>query len=254
MTIVKHNMRILAMGIVASAILAGCGGSEQVADTPPNTTTPAAGTTPAPVAGSSAGVSIAALGIGTLPGMPAAPITEPDKVFQVEGRMVASRYGRPRNDPFSLKPRERSFEIEQSSARLLNEMGGMTVMYTPAPEKAPDAGLVHDPQPYRRLSGIIVGDSVYALMDTGGQIEIIRPGMMVPNTEWEVVSIDEEKAILRRKGNKLPRQITVRLESPPPGSGGGSNGPGAGSGSAPGPGSGPAGLSGAGGGTGGRPG
>jgi hypothetical protein len=166
--------------------------------------------------------------------VPAKVVDDPAKVFEVEERLVASRYGGPRRDPFALKSNERAYEIEQNSARLLNDMGSWVVMYTPAPEKPPAAGLVQDPQPYRRLSGIIVGDSVYALMDTGGQIEIIRPGMRVPNTEWTVVSIDEEKAILRRTGNKVPRQITVRLESPPPGMGGGGMNTGGAPGGAPG--------------------
>jgi hypothetical protein len=70
----------------------------------------------------------------------------------------------------------------------------------------------------------VVGDSVLALIDMGnGTTELIRPGQRIPGSEWTVVSIDEEKAILRRGGNRLPRQVTVRLELPPPGFGGGGN-------------------------------
>ncbi len=214
----KQNLRTVAFGVLTAAALYGCGGSEGAGAAPPV----AAGAAPVAAAPPAPTVSIASLGIGNLPGMPGTVVTDPVKVFEIEERMVASRYGRARSDPFSLKSKERSYEIQQDSARLLGEMGSWVMMYTPAPEKAPDAGLIQDPQPYRRLSGIIVGDSVYALLDTGGQIEIIRPGMRVPNTEWTVVSIDEEKAILRRTGNKVPRQITVRLESPPAGMGGAS--------------------------------
>lgn len=125
----------------------------------------------------------------------------------------------PRNDPFALLAEERAFDIRQSSERFLNEAGGFSFDYE---EPAPTVDVeIQEPQPYRRLAGIIVGESVLALIDMGdGRLEIIRPGQRVPNSEWTVVSIDEDKAILRRTGNRLPRQIVVRLESPPAGLGG----------------------------------
>ncbi|HJP82302.1 MAG TPA: hypothetical protein VJ835_02250 [Fimbriimonadaceae bacterium] len=120
----------------------------------------------------------------------------------------------PRRDPFALLPEERGFELSQSSERLLAESGGFRFDFEPPVESAPVE--VVEPQPYRRLAGVIVGESVLALIDMGdGRLEIIRPGQRIPNSEWTVVSIDEDKAILRRSGNKLPRQIIVRLESPP---------------------------------------
>lgn len=152
----------------------------------------------------------------------------------------------PRNDPFALMAEERAFHINQSSERVLSENGGFTMDYVEPPP--PDTTEVIEPQPYRRLAGVIVGESVLGLIDMGDgrPLEIIRPGQRIPNSEWTVVSIDEEKAILRRSGNRLPRQIVVRLESPPfnpnQGGGGGPAGPG-------GPGFGPGG-----GGPGGRPG
>jgi len=164
----------------------------------------------------------------------------------------------PRNDPFALLPEERGFERSQASERLLAESGDWRFDYTPPEDKS--GNIVVEPQPYRSLAGVIVGDSVLALIDMGDgrPLEIIRPGQRIPNSEWTVVSIDEDKAILRRSGNKLPKQIVVRLESPPfdpgqnqggnPGFGGpsGSGGPGRPSGGRPGPG-----LGGAGGGKGG---
>jgi hypothetical protein len=66
---------------------------------------------------------------------------------------------------------------------------------------------VVEPQPYRRLSGIVVGDSVLALivMGDGAGPQIIRPGLRIPNSPWRVISIDEEQAVLRRDGDVLPR-------------------------------------------------
>lgn len=127
----------------------------------------------------------------------------------------------PRTDPFALLAEEKSFEASQSSERLLSEGGSWRFDYE-VPEDKNTAPVLEE-QPYRRLAGVIVGESVLALIDMGDgrPLEIIRPGQRIPNSEWTVVSIDEEKAILRRAGNKLPKQIVVRLESPPTGVGGG---------------------------------
>jgi len=128
----------------------------------------------------------------------------------------------PRFDPFALLSEERGYELSQTSERFASESGGFSFDYVPPVETAPT--VVVEPQPYRRLAGVIVGESVLALIDMGdGRLEIIRPGQRIPNSEWTVISIDEEKAVLRRSGNKLPRQVIVRLESPPynPGQGGG---------------------------------
>ncbi|MBC8065998.1 MAG: hypothetical protein H7Y17_14285 [Chlorobia bacterium] len=130
----------------------------------------------------------------------------------------------PRNDPFALLGEERAFEVSQTSERFLTESGFSFDYEPPTP---PDDREILEPQPYRRLAGVIVGESVLALIDMGdGRLEIIRPGQRIPNSEWTVVSIDEDKAILKRTGNRLPRQIVVRLESPPfnPGQGGGGAG------------------------------
>src|SRR5262249_11073777 len=131
-----------------------------------------------------------------------------------------------RNDPFALMPEERRFESSQATERVLGESGSWRFDYEPPEVK--DETPVTEPQPYRRLPGVIVGESVLALIDMGDgrPLEIIRPGQRIPNSEWTVVSIDEEKAILRRPGNKLPKEIVVRLESPPfnPGGGGGGGG------------------------------
>ncbi len=150
----------------------------------------------------------------------------------------AGNYGQsflPRNDMFALMPEERSYEVSQSSERFVSEAGGFSFDYEePAPKNDVE---VLEPQPYRRLAGVIVGESVLALIDMGdGRLEIIRPGQRIPNSEWTVVSIDEEKAILRRAGNRLPRQVIVRLESPPVGLGSapGGGGPASGSGNGPG--------------------
>jgi hypothetical protein len=148
--------------------------------------------------------------------------------------LVASRSFSSRTEPFALHPEERAFETQQQKERLFQGLGGFYGLnYTPPPEV--DNRPVFEEQPYRRLAGVIVGDSVLAIIEMGnGQPpQIIRPGQRIPNSEWTVVSINEEKAVLRRSGNKLPKEITVRLESKPPEGFGGAGG-GGGTGGGPG--------------------
>jgi hypothetical protein len=136
-----------------------------------------------------------------------------------------------RVDPFALQPRERAFETDQLSERVFSMGNGWRYDFVPAVETV--VVPVVEPQPYRRLAGVIVADSILALIDMGnGQMQLIRPGQVIDG--WTVVSIDSDKAILRRSGNRLPREVTVRLETAPsgggfgPGGGGGGNGGGGG--------------------------
>ena len=130
----------------------------------------------------------------------------------------------PRRDPFSLSPQERAFDVQQQTERLIQQSGPMETMYEPPPppDDTPEA---MEAQPYRRVSGILVGDSVLAIIEMGeGNPVIVRPGQYVPNTQWFVVSIDEEKVVLRRAGKIKPNEISVRLEQRAPGAGGGGGG------------------------------
>lgn len=128
-----------------------------------------------------------------------------------------------RSDPFALTRTEEEYDRQQEMERVFSNTGGFTVEYQPPVDNKPAP--VFQEQPYRRLAGVVVGDSVLAIIDMGnGQTEIIRPGEKVPNSDWTVVSIDQEKAVLRRSGNVLPHEVIVRLESPPPGFNGSSVG------------------------------
>ncbi len=128
----------------------------------------------------------------------------------------AATLPRPRPDPFALTGYEKSFDYSQQAERVFGEIGGFPTYVQPTEPVAPQ--VVVEPQPYRRLSGVVVGDSVLAIieMGEGKQPELIRPGMKVPHSEeWTVVSIDQDKAVLRRNGNVLPKEIEVRLETAP---------------------------------------
>lgn len=137
--------------------------------------------------------------------------------------LVASRSFASRPDPFALLPTELAFERSQRAERFVQESGGWSVRFTPPEQDV--AQEVVEPQPYRRLAGVLVGETVSAiLMMEDGRAEIVHPGMRVPNSEWTVASIDENRAVLTRTGDRLPRRIVVNLESPPPGFGAGAPG------------------------------
>jgi hypothetical protein len=149
--------------------------------------------------------------------------------------LIQQRHFSARPDPFALQPRERAFESNQLMEKVFQDTGRSSIMFTPVEEVV--VVPVVEPQPYRRLAGVIVGESIMALIDMGdGKLEIIRPGQTIQG--WTVASIDAEKAVLRRGGNKLPHEVVVRLQGPinpgiQPGggnSGGGRPGPGPGSG------------------------
>lgn len=133
-----------------------------------------------------------------------------------------------RADAFALLPSERAFDRQQTVARLASEGGGfMTVFAAPVEEVTTVA--VTEPLPNWRLSGVVIGDGVAALLDMGSTVVDIRPGQKVADTEWTVVSIDAERAVLRRDNGKLPRYFVVPLSSAneganaPSGGGGGGN-------------------------------
>lgn len=193
--------------------------------------------------------SIAVIGCGSSPEVPASSaLSVPDVKVPVTAEagvpvsqstdekafasLVANKSFVSRPDPFALRPSEQQYEKLQESLRLFGETGGFRTDYTPPEEKVEEQAQPLETQPYRRLAGIVVGDSIFALIDMGdGQLQLIRPGQQIPNSEWTVVSIDSEKAVLRRSGNVRPRQIVVPLEAAPPSVGGAQGGgpPGGGS-------------------------
>lgn len=132
----------------------------------------------------------------------------------VATRDKAGAFGMARSDPFALTTQERYFETQQATERIFSGPSGFGVFVTPKPD-TDEQVVAPEPQPYRRLSGIVVGDSVLAILEEQGKEPVIvTPGMKIPNTPWTVVSIDQDKAVLRRSGNVKPTQIVVRLEVP----------------------------------------
>lgn len=142
------------------------------------------------------------------------PALAEDLLAQIQKNPVPAR-----NDPFSLLGVERQYESQQASLRLMSGMGFRG--YVPEEETETEPIPVNEPQPYRRLSGILVGETVIGILEADDQTSsiLIRPGMDIPGTPWKVKSIDMDKAVLIRVGqpNVLPQQVTVKLESRPGG-------------------------------------
>jgi hypothetical protein len=192
-----HRKGWLAVGLFATGSIVGCGtGDGSVGFVPSQPSTAPGAITFRPEADA---------GVPVVPGDPAT--------------LIVARTFSPRANPFALRPAERTFEQNQLADNLVQIGGGWRFDYEPQPERQPT--FIDEPQPYRRLAGVLIGESVTALIDMGdGQgIRSIRPGQRIEGTEWTVVSIDEEKAVLRRVPrpgvNVRPNEVIVRLEPVP---------------------------------------
>lgn len=157
------------------------------------------------------------------------PVAQAPDTGQLKPLIAATaRYGS-RSNPFLLQSNEIQFDQAQAAERLFLQDGTFSLNYKEPEFREPEL-LPEEPQPYRRLMGVVIGDAIVAILETDGQAPLlIRPGMRIPDTDWVVVSIDEEKAVLRRSTNQRPKEVVVRLEQPRPGFGAGAAGaPGAG--------------------------
>jgi translation initiation factor IF-2 len=119
----------------------------------------------------------------------------------------------PRRDPFAPLPEE----VEAMQADAFDPARYFVLASPPKPPKV-ELPEPFEPQPRRRVAGIIIGATVSAILEQEGELpRIVYPGDMVG--EFRVAAITETGLILRRsKGN--PREVRVPYE--PPGNVGGS--------------------------------
>jgi len=144
----------------------------------------------------------------------------------------------PRKDPFTLLPAEVAADKAAQQQALLASLGGFPTIAVYKPKPPHPKTLPLEPQPYRRLAGIIRGEAVAAILEEEGSAMplIVKPGDKVG--PWTVRSIDTEKMVMTREGSIKPTLVTVKLESRPTvmfsGGGGGNMGGGPGPGTGPG--------------------
>lgn len=200
--IAKNPLAQGTLALAAALLIAGCGGGAAAPIS--------SGAAPASQTTSSKAMGAPPMAIKAAAGMPVPP-GDASKLINLAVLKVPAR-----PNPFALTAIEGSYEMSQLAENLAG-MGSFPMYYQPPPEVLPLPEV--EPQPYRRLAGILIGDSVTALIDMGnGQIQEVHPGQRIQGTEWMVQSIDSEKAVLRRVGSrKLPQEVVVRLESAPPG-------------------------------------
>ena len=113
----------------------------------------------------------------------------------------------PRRDPFAPLPEE----VEAMQADAFDPARYFVLASPPKPPKV-ELPEPYEPQPRRRVAGIIIGSTVSAILEQEGELpRIVYPGDMVG--EFRVVAITENGLVLRRsKGN--PREVRVPYEPP----------------------------------------
>lgn len=146
-----------------------------------------------------------------LAGMPLSEKLDPGSA---ELRLYAENKGfQSRRDPFALLPVEKAFENAQRREKLFSEGLSFTNYFELPEEKPSEEDIVEPPPNNWRLAGIFQGNGISAIMTNGSFPALqIKPGTQIPGSEWYVASIDSEKAILRRRNNKRPREWVVRLQ------------------------------------------
>lgn len=145
-------------------------------------------------------------------GMPAPPPT----TMAVQPQTARPPFT-PRRDPFAPLPEE----VEAMQADAFNPSRYFVLASPPQPPRV-ELPEPFEPQPRRRVAGIIIGSTVSAILEQEGELpRIVYPGDMVG--EFRVAAITETGVVLRRsKGN--PREVRVPYE--PPGNVGGGVGAG----------------------------
>lgn len=129
----------------------------------------------------------------------------------------------PRRDPFAPLPEE----LEAMQTEVFQPERYFVLASPPKPPRV-ELPEPFEPQPRRRVAGIIIGTTVSAILEQEGELpRIVYPGDMVG--EFRIAAITESGLVLRRsRGN--PREVRVPYEPPGGGSIGGGSGAGAGGG------------------------
>jgi hypothetical protein len=185
----KETQIALAVAVIVLVVIAVAllfvfsGGSDgEVSDLPP------------PMPPASGGMELPS-GVTPPPAPPAAPPQAP----------TARQPFTPRRDPFAPLPEE----VAAMQADVFDPMRYFVLASPPKPPKV-DLPEPFETQPRRRVAGLIIGNTVSAILEQEGELtRIVYPGDMVG--EFRVVAITENGLILRRsKGN--PREVRVPYE------------------------------------------
>ncbi len=226
MTMNHHQLLRRGLGCFSLLLtfgLIGCGGGggDDTADTGTKKTskastgdeepaTPAASTSPRASTGSGA-----PSGFPGAPGQDAAASAGPPRVATAKTPAFGAR-----KDPFyvdwkQLPPPPNVFE----------EVQPIRVATTDVATPIERPVTIREVSPYR-VSGVMTGDGIFAILEGVGQPEIVKPGSKLPNG-YSVVAINEDSVRLEKKEGKITYVQTVPLSDGPstgPAGGGGRSG------------------------------
>lgn len=87
----------------------------------------------------------------------------------------------------------------------------LAAAFVPTP---PSPGTEVREVPSRRVSGILSGDGVYAILESGQNVEIVKPGF-VTDDGYRVVSINADSVRLERKDGNIIRTQDIPLSDVP---------------------------------------
>ncbi|MCS6918687.1 MAG: hypothetical protein NZM28_02860 [Fimbriimonadales bacterium] len=154
-------------------------------------------------------------GLGGQPSIPPAPMgmgaspTPPMTTAAAQPQSARPPFN-PRRDPFAPLPEE----LEAMQTEVFQPERYFVLASPPKPPKV-ELPEPFEPQPRRRVAGIIIGTTVSAILEQEGELpRIVYPGDMVG--EFRIAAITESGLVLRRpRGN--PREVRVPYE--PPGGG-----------------------------------
>ncbi len=155
---------------------------------------------------------------GLPPANPMGGFTPPPTVAAAAPQPSAARpQFTPRRDPFAPLPEE----VEAMQADAFDPARYFVLASPPKPPRV-ELPEPFEPQPRRRVAGIIIGTTVSAILEQENELpRIVYPGDMVG--EFRVAAITETGLILRRsRGN--PREVRVPYEPPGNVGGGGAGG------------------------------
>lgn len=223
----KTMMGAAALGLIA-VFLTGCGGNSDEGASPAPAAGKAAqvdpdnpdgaGTPPPAVGGGSMGAvssrpvaAIPAGGMGNLAaGQPGGKDT----------KIVARLPYKPRRDPFFV-----DWHVPPSPPNIFTEVQPLRVAtYNVVTPSLPNTEVREIPN--RRVSGIMSGEGVFAILESGaGEPEIVKPGMQTSDG-YTVVSINVDSVKLQKKeGNLIYTQVVPLSDLPTnPSAGGGGMG------------------------------
>ena len=109
--------------------------------------------------------------------------------------------------PFNYKP----LKDRPKPRIMLPPIGPLVTRWEDLGKPKPPEESVLPPQPVRRMSGVMYNGRVYAMLETGGETIVVKPGDIVENGNVRVDAIEPDRILLSWLRTPKPIPIEVRL-------------------------------------------